>query len=67
MTEKSIHRSATREQQIIAERAEDVAERRGIARGISLSIAFLAANGHDAAAEYLSSAILIEASNGDQD
>ena len=65
MTGASIHRSATREQQIVAERTENDAERRGIDRGIALSIQFLAANGHDAAAQELRGAILIETKEGD--
>jgi hypothetical protein len=57
--DRPIHRSATREQQIIAERAEDLAERRGIYRGISLSVAFLETTGHSVAARALRDATLI--------
>lgn len=60
MNDKPIHRSATLEQKIEAERAADEAERRGIARGIEMSIALHEAEGDLAAALRLREAKIVE-------
>jgi uncharacterized protein GlcG (DUF336 family) len=54
---KSIHRSATKEQQILVEEAE----RRGIERGIEMSIHLLEAHGHSMGAQRLREAKIVEA------
>jgi len=53
---KPIHRSATKEQQILI----DEAEARGIQRGIEMSIQFLEAHRHSLGAQRLREAKIVE-------
>jgi hypothetical protein len=62
MTDR-LHLSATKEQQILIEQAEDRSERRGIARGIEMAIALHEAEGDHAAAQRLREARIVEAGN----
>ena len=64
MNDKPIHRSATLEQKIEAERAADEAERRGIARGIEMSAVWLASKGQTALSDELRSAKVVERTEG---
>lgn len=60
MNDKPIHRSATLEQKIEAERAADEAERRGIARGIEMAAAWLELKQEQSLADELRNAKVIE-------
>lgn len=58
------HTSATKEQQILIEEAEDRSERRGIARGIEMSAQWLALKGQTALSDELKSAKVVERTEG---
>lgn len=55
----TLHRSATKEQRIIAEEAEDAGERRGIVRGIEMCIALHDSEGDTNAAQRLRAAQIV--------
>lgn len=63
MTDR-LHLSATKEQQILIEEAEDRSERRGIARGIEMAAVWLASKGQTALSDELRSAKVVERTEG---
>ncbi len=59
----TLHRSATAEQRIRVEQAEDEGERRGILRGIEMCIALHEAEGDTNAAQRLRAAQIVTKEN----